>query len=165
MNVSVPGNSWQTVSTHGQDTIASGYARLDCSSPVFASLTYSVKSANGTAIALATVPGGSLASHAAIPTLLNGHYRYAVAIANDNDAALTTLMSFTANGSSEVRPVQVPARSHYTTFIDDIFSVPAEGSGTLEILANGSIGSGSFSVMALLFDQGTFTSLVPAVVY
>ena len=37
--------SWETISTRGQGVIAAGYARLDCSQPVFASLTYSLQSA------------------------------------------------------------------------------------------------------------------------
>ena len=163
-SVSVPSASWQTVSTRGQDIIATGYARVDCSQPVFASLTYSVKSANGTTLTMATVSGAPVGSHALIPMVLNGHYRYAIAIANNNDSALTALMSFTANGNSVVRPIQVPPRSHYIAFVDEIFNVPADGTGTAEILANGSVGSGNFNVMALLFDQATFTSVVPAVI-
>src|SRR5262245_31392528 len=42
--VTVRPASWETISTRGQDVIAAGYARLDCSQPVFASLTYSLQS-------------------------------------------------------------------------------------------------------------------------
>src|SRR3954463_7520902 len=148
--------SWETISTRGEDTINAGYARLDCSQPVFASLTYSWQSANGVPLGIATVPGAPLASNALIPMLLNGRYRYGIAMANDNDAPLTVLISFTANGKSAVQAVQIAARSHYIAYVQDIFSVPAEGSGTLEILANGSAGSDNFNITALLFDQGTF---------
>src|SRR5258705_13878839 len=39
--------SWESVSTRGKDSLAAGDARLDCSQPVFASVTYSLPSANG----------------------------------------------------------------------------------------------------------------------
>jgi hypothetical protein len=157
--------SWEAISTRGQDALATGYARVDCSQPVFASITFSSKSASGAPVGIATVPAAPLASNALIPMLLDGQSRYAVAVANNNDAQLVIAIIFTSNGSSVLKPVQVPARSHYVTFIDDIFSVPAQGSGTLEILANGSVGSGNFNITALLFDQGAFTNVVPAVIY
>jgi hypothetical protein len=64
-----------------------------------------------------------------------------------------------------LRNIQVAARSHYVIFVDEIFTVPAEGSGTFEILANGSTGSDHFNITALLFDQGAFTNVVPAVIF
>jgi hypothetical protein len=158
--------SWEAISTRGQDALVTGYSRLDCSQPVFASLTFSSKSANGASVGIATVPAAPLASNALIPMLLDARSRYSIAIANNNDATLMALVSFTSNGSTVVTPIQVPARSHYAAFVDEIFSVPTQGSGTFEILANGSVGSSdNFNIMALLFDQGAFTNVVPAVVY
>jgi hypothetical protein len=157
--------SWEEISTSGKGAVATGYARLDCSQPVFASLTYSLQSANGAPLGIATVPGAPVASNALIPMVLNGRYHYGIAIANNNDAPLTASLSFTANGTSVLRPLQIAARSHYVAFVDDIFNVPTQGAGTFEILANGSVGSGNFHIMALLFDQTTFTNVVPAVVY
>ncbi|HEU5235778.1 MAG TPA: hypothetical protein VFU37_01475 [Pyrinomonadaceae bacterium] len=157
--------SWQSISTRGQDVLAAGYARLNCSQPVFASLTYSLQSANGASLGIATVPGAPVASHALIPMVLNGRYRYGIAIANDNDAPLTVALSFESNGTAVLRSIQVAARSHYVTFVDEIFTIPAEGAGTFEILANGSTGSDHFNITALLFDQGGFTNVVPAVVF
>jgi len=163
-NVSVPGASWEAISSRGQDVLATGYARLDCSQPVFASLTYSLQSGNGAPLGMATVPGAPVTSHALIPMILNGRYHYGVAVANNNDAPLTALLSFTSNGTTVLRSLQVDGRSHYVAFVDEMFSVPREGAGTLEILAN-DVGSGNFNIMALLFDQGAFTNVVPAVVY
>jgi hypothetical protein len=162
--VTVQPGSWQEISTRGKDVVASGYARLDCSQPVFASLTYSLQSANGTALGIATVPGAPIASNALIPMVLNGRYRYGIALANNNDAPLLVTLSFTSGGTSVLRNVQVAARSHYVAFADEVFSVPAQGSGTFEVLANGSVGSGNFNIMALLFDQGVFTNVLPATV-
>src|SRR5258705_7628679 len=49
--------SWEAISSRGRDVLATGYARLDCSQPVFASLTYSLQSGNGAPLGIATVPG------------------------------------------------------------------------------------------------------------
>jgi hypothetical protein len=163
-NATVQPASWETIATRGQDVLSTGYARLDCSQPVFASLTYSLQSANGQPVGIATVSGAPVASHALIPMPLNVPYRYGIAIANDSDAPLQAIWSFTSNGTGVVRNLQVAARSHYIVFVDDMFSVPSSGSGTLEILANGSVGSGSFYITALVFAGGTFTNIVPAVV-
>jgi hypothetical protein len=163
-SVSVQPASWEAISTRGQDVLATGYARLDCSQPVFASLTYSLQSGNGAPLGIATVPGAPVASHALIPMILNGRYRYAIAIANNNDALVEMILSFTSDGTAVVRSLQVQARSHYIAFVDEIFSVPSEGTGTFEILANGSVGAGNFNISALLFDQDAFTNVVPAVV-
>ena len=163
--VEVKPASWETISTRGQDVLATGYARLDCSQAVFASLTYTLRSANGTLLGIATVSGAPVASNALIPMVLNGENRYAVAMANNNDGMLEVLASLSVNGTAVVRSLQVPARSHYVAFVDDIFSLPAQGAGTLEILANGSTGADNFNITALLFDQGLFTNVVPAVIH
>src|SRR5262245_54262228 len=60
-SVQVEGGFFETITTHGQDVVDTGYARLDCSQPVFASLTYSIVSASGTAIGIATVPSAPIA--------------------------------------------------------------------------------------------------------
>jgi hypothetical protein len=157
--------SWEAISSRGRDVLATGYARLDCSQPVFASLTYSMQSGNASPLGIATVPGAPVASNALIPMILNGRYRYGVAMANNNDGLLAVILTFTSNGTTVLRSLQLEARSHYVAFVDEIFSVPQEGTGTFEILANGSVGSDNFNITALLFDQGAFTNVVPAVVH
>jgi hypothetical protein len=155
-------SSSQAISTRGQDVIAFGYARLDCSQPVFASLTYR-RSLNGVPLGIATVPGAPLVSRALIPMTLDGSFRYGIAIANDKDSLLEVSLSFTSAATTVLRSLEIPPRSHYVVFVDEIFSVPEAGSGAFEILANGSVGSGEFNIMALLFDGELFTNVVPAV--
>jgi len=164
-NVVVQPGSWQTLTTRGQDAIATGYARLDCSQPVFASLTYSLLDRNGASLGMATVTGAPVASHAFLPMVLNGRYRYAVALANDNDAPLLATLSFNSPAAFWFQNIQVPARSQYVKFVDEIAPVASDGFGTFEILANGSIGSASFNIVGLLFDRATFTTLVPATIH
>ena len=97
--------------------------------------------------------------------VLNGRYRYGIAIANDNDAPLLVALSLTSSPTSPLLPLQLQPRSQYVKFIDEIFNLPAEGLATFEILANGSVGSDNFNVTELLFDGGTFTTLVPATIH
>src|SRR5262245_46181867 len=81
----VQGSSVDKIATRGQDVFDTGYARLDCSEPVVASLTYSIFSPTGAPLGLATVPSAPAVSIVLIPMVLNGRYRYGIAIANDND--------------------------------------------------------------------------------
>jgi hypothetical protein len=160
--VTIPVSSWTMLSTRGQDAIASGYAVLTCSQPVFASLTYSLSAADGTPLGGATVLSARQASYALLPMALNGHYRYGIAIANDNDAPLVAALIVSGVPGSGGRTIQVPARSQYLTFVDEVFDLPAQGTGMLEIVANGTTGSANFNVTGLRFDRGVFTTLVPA---
>jgi hypothetical protein len=158
-------SSVETITTRGEDVIATGYARLDCSQPVIASLTYSILSATGTTLGIATVPSAPIASVALIPTVLNGRYRYGVAIANDNDAVQLVLFLFDSGATSLVRTIQVQPRSHYVVFADEILNLPAGGGlGTLRVAAVNGIGADKFYLTALLFDRGGFTNVVPAVI-
>src|SRR5262245_57009132 len=52
----VEGSFFETITTRGEDVLDTGYARLDCSQPVVASLTYSISYGNGTPPEIATVP-------------------------------------------------------------------------------------------------------------
>ena len=158
-------SSFATISTRGQDAVAGGYARLDCSQPVFASLTYSLQGPDSKPLGMATITGAPASPRALIPMVLNGRYRYAIAIANDNDAPLIGILSLTSSGTSQVLPIQLQPRSQYVKFVNEIFNLAAEDSAIFEILANGSVGSASFNVSGLLFDGGTFTTLVPATIH
>jgi hypothetical protein len=164
-SVVVQPSSFVTIATRGQDAVADGYARLDCSQPVFASLTYFLQDSNNKPLGMATVTGIPASARALIPMVLNGRYRYGIAIANDNDAPLVAALSLTSPGTSQIVPIQVPPRSQYVKFVNEIFNLPAEASATFEILANGSVGSANFNVAGLLFDGGTFTTLIPATLH
>jgi hypothetical protein len=164
-SVVVQPSSFATISTRGQGAVTGGYARLDCSQPVFASLTYFLQAPDSKALGMATITGAPVTSRTLIPMVLNGRYRYAIAIANDNDAPLVVALGLTSSGTSQILPIQVPPRSQYVKFVNEIFNLPAEDSAIFEILANGSVGSGNFNVAGLLFDGGTFTTLVPATIH
>jgi hypothetical protein len=155
--------SWEAISSRGRDVLATGYARLDCSQPVFASLTYSLQSGNGAPVGIATVPGAPIAGGALIPMLLNAGYRYGIAMANDNDAVQLVVLLFESGATSLVRTIQLQPRSQYVAFVDEIFNVPTAGLGTLKIGAVPGGGPGNFHIVALLCDQSGFTNVVPAV--
>src|SRR5262245_31199132 len=75
----IPSGSWATVSTRGEDTISTGYARLDCSQAVFASLTIGLRSSLDDPLGMATVFSSPVSSFALIPVVLNGSYKYGIA--------------------------------------------------------------------------------------
>jgi hypothetical protein len=157
-------SSWATMATFGQQPLSTGYARLDCSQPVFASLTYSLASPAGTTQGISTVLSSPAASYAAIPVVMNGRYRYGIAIANDNDLPLTAAIIFSSGPGGGGMSIQVPAHGQYVKFIDEIFPSLIQADGTIEIVANGSAGSANFNVTGLLFDGQAFTTLNPATV-
>jgi hypothetical protein len=155
---------FETISSRGEDVVDTGYARLDCSQPVVASLTYSINSATGAPLGIATVPGAPVASVALIPMVLNGRYRYGIALANDNDAPQVVVILFDSGATSLVRTIVLQPRSQYVAFVDEIFNVPAAGLALLRIGAVEGGGPGYFHIGALLFDQGGVTNVVPTVV-
>jgi hypothetical protein len=132
-SVLVQDSFFETISTRGEDVIGTGYARLDCSQPVVASLTYSMLSATGTLLGIATVPSAPIASAALIPMVLNGRHRYGIALANDKDAAQVVVLLFDSGATSLVRTIQLQPRSHYVAFVDELFNVPAAGWPFLEL--------------------------------
>jgi hypothetical protein len=162
--ITVPSNSWSVIDTRGVDPLAVGYARLDCSQPVTASLTYSLLTPAGTTAGMATVFSAPASSYAMHPLLLAGGVHYGVALANDSDATavLTLLYTDALSGGSSGRTIEIPPRSQRTGFVDQFVTVPAEGEGTLEIEAVGT-GPASFRITGLLFNGSVFTTLVPAV--
>ena len=163
-SIVVQGSFFETITTRGEDVIDTGYARLDCSQPVVASLTYSILSANGTTLGIATVPSAPVASLVLIPMVLNGRYRYGIAMVNDNDAAQLVVLLFDSGETSLVRTIQLQPRSQYVAFVDEVFNVPAAGLGTLRIGAIDGGGPDTFHITSLLFVQGGLTNVVPAII-
>jgi hypothetical protein len=161
--VQVQGSFFETITTRGEGVIDTGYARLDCSQPVVASLTYSIVSATGAPLGIATAPSAPVASLVLIPMVLNGRYRYGIALANDNDAAQVIAILFDSDATSLVRVIELEPRSQYVTFVDEIFNVPGTGLGTLRIGAVPGGGPGNFYITSLLFDQVGFTNVVPTI--
>jgi hypothetical protein len=163
-SVLVQDSFFETITTRGEDAIDTGYARLDCTQPVVASLTYSIVSATGAPLGIATAPSAPPAGVVLIPIVLNGHYRYGIALANDNDEPQVVVILFDSGATSLVRTIVLQPRSQYITFVDEIFNVPAAGLGILRIGAVPGGGPGSFHITSLLFDHGAFTNVVPAVI-
>ena len=81
--------------------------------------------------------------------VLNGRYRYGVAMANDNDAAQLVTFLFDSGAASLVRTIQLQPRSQYVVFMDEIFNLPAGGLGTLRVAAVAGIGADKFYITAL----------------
>jgi len=162
-NVLVQGSFFERITTRGENALATGYARLDCSQPVVASLTYSIVSATGVPLGIATVPSAPATALVMIPVVLNGRYRYGIAMANDNDASQLVVILFDSGSTALVKTIELKPKSQYVTFVDEIFNVPAAGLGTLRIGAV-DVGPGTFRLTTLLFDRGGFTNVVPEII-
>lgn len=162
-SILVQGSYAETITTRGEDALATGHARLDCSQPVVASVTYSILSSAKVPLGISTVPSAPAVAAIFIPVVLNGRYRYGFAVANDNDVPQLVLLLFDSGSTSLVRTIQIAPKSHYVTFMDEVFSVPATGLGSLRIAAVEGIGSDKLHAMALLFDQSGFTNVLPAI--
>ncbi len=155
----IPNGGWIMASTRGLLPIATGYGRINCSQAVTANLFYTLTTADNAVAGMATVFSSPAVTYAAIPVSLSSPLRYGIALANDTDnVANLNLLFTTSEGQITGRNIQISPRSQYVRFIDEIVSLPGQGAGTFEILAQ----SGRFSVVGLLFNGAVFTTLVPA---
>jgi hypothetical protein len=158
----LPGSSWSYYKTKRQSSLASGYARLNCSQPVHAMLTYQyVSSDQLTVVSAATVFSSPAVQYAMYPVHLPNGMREAVAIVNDNTVSASYKLRYTAGGGGVTEStIQVAAKSQYVGFLDQMLALPPDAlTGTLQITSQ----SGqSFSVVGLLFFGTVFTTLVGA---
>jgi hypothetical protein len=157
--------SWTVIVTTTSNPLASGYARLNCSAPVTASLFYASTFANGVGTAgMATVSSAPSSSYALIPMLVVTGLRYAVALANDSDSSATVRVHFTnSSGQTTSQNISIPARSQYVRFVDEIFTIPRSETvavGTFEVEAT----IGRFYLTGLMFADGTFTTVIPTTI-
>jgi hypothetical protein len=157
----VPGSTWNYFKTRRQSPLASGYARLDCSQPVHAMLTYQyISSDQLTVVSAATVFSSPAVQYAMYPVHLPNGMRGAFAIVNDNSVPASYRLRLTTVGGVTERIIQVPAKSQYVGFLDQMLSVPPDTmNSTLQITSQ----SGhSFHVIGLVFFGTVFTTLVGA---
>ena len=146
--------------TQGQSSLVTGYAVLQCSEQVQASLLYGLSAPNGDTVGMATVFSAPSISYASIPVLTGSTAHFGFAIANTSTSPISILLLLNmSDGQSSGRTIEIPAQTQYIRFVDEIFTLPTTAS--LNILEMDS--SSSFNVTALLFDRGVFTTLIPAV--
>jgi hypothetical protein len=146
--------------TRGQLSLVTGYAVLQCSEEVQASLMYGFSAPNGATLGMATVFSAPSITFASIPVLTGSSARFGFAIANTSASPISILLFLTgSDGQSSSRTIEIPAQTQYVRFVDEIFTLPRTAS--LNILEIDS--SSAFNVTALLFDGAVFTTLIPAV--
>lgn len=156
----VQNGNWHLAATRGQDALASGYARMDCTQPVYANVIYSLSRRDQSTAGMATVFSSPLVRYALLPMRLSPGLNYGIAIANDNDATISVVLRFTGDiGPPIERQVQVLRRSQSVGFVNQYLPLPASGLGTLEILSQS---VQQFSVIGLLYSGNVFTTLVPS---
>jgi len=157
LNFTVPAGTWVGLVSSGQQPLATGYSTVSCTLAVNAMLIYGLSTAQNTTAGQATVFSSPPSTYALFPVLMVGGAKFGVAIANNTaTTANCSILFTTSSGQITGKTLQIPAKSNYSHFLDEIISVPAEVIGTLEIT------SGSqFSTIGLLFDGAVFTT-VPA---
>src|SRR5262249_1289339 len=142
---------WGLTVSAGRSPVASGYARLDCSQPVTATLIYSlVEKDQTTTLGIATEFPAPPTTYAMFPLSFVSGRRTRFAISNDNDIVANFTVQYTdINGNIYAQIVEVPARSQLVRFVDELFTVPNTSStGSLEIV---SLSGAKFSVTGLVF--------------
>ncbi len=148
--------------TNGTDSLAVGYATLDCTQPVTAQLTY-IHTNGPDVISMATVPSSDSVRSARLQYLNFSGFRTAFAIANDSLAPISceiALSHETIVLGNKVRVVQgtafvvVEPKTNLARFADEIVSLdPAVGTGIVEIECNGSV-----HAVGLLFNGSSFST-------
>jgi len=144
--------------TRGQGGFQSGFAELNCTQPVQASLTYIQIGADGHTASMATVFSAPRVGYASLPVLAGLGFRYALALVNPGTVPISVEVSLERTSGSQTTKLQVPARTRLVRFADELLTVPsAPEFDLLEVTS-----SSKFHVTALLYSEGKFTTLIPA---
>ncbi len=157
-NINIQSGAWSATFTLGQEPLATGYAKVTCSQAVVASLQYFLIAPNDLVRGMATVFSSPGVTYAMLPAIFGGGFRHGIALANDSATAANVTLLFTGSDGQVVgKIIQIPARSQYVRFADEIISLPTQGYGSLELTSGQ-----PFSIVGLLFNGAAFTTLVPA---
>jgi len=144
-----------------QQSLAAGYATLDCAEPVEAQVLYVAKDATGATTGMATVfssPAGTIFQF----PVLTPENRLAAAVANDtsSEASCRLVLEDPARVTQGEATFSVPAKSTLARFLDQVIALPGgsftSGSATLSC-------DQQVSVIGLYVDGTLFTTLPPAI--
>ncbi len=144
-----------------QQSLAAGYATLDCAEPVEAQVLYVAKDATGATTGMATVFSSPLGTIFQFP-VLTPENRLAAAVANDtsSEASCRLVLEDPARVTQGEATFSVPAKSTVARFLDQVIALPGgsftSGSATLSC-------DQQVSVIGLYVDGALFTTLPPAI--
>ena len=144
-----------------QQSLAAGYATLDCAEPVEAQVLYVAKDASGTTTGMATVFSSPPGTVFQFPVLALEN-RLAAAVANDtsSEASCRLVLEDPARVTQGEATFSVPAKSTVARFLDQVIALPGgsftTGSATLSC-------DQQVSVIGLYVDGALFTTLPPAI--
>ena len=145
--------------TKNESAVASGYATLDCTTPVVAQVLYVSRDGLGTT-GLATVFSSQAATVFQFPVLAQGS-TLAFAIANDadSDASCNFALEDPDRMNLGEGTLPVPLKSKVAKFLSEVIQIP-DGfiGGSVAVLCDRHV-----SVIGLQFEGAIFTTLPPAV--
>ena len=156
-SISVPG--FAIFPTNGTQQLQTGYATLNCDTPVDANLVYTLYSPQGLKVGEATVFSSdpSPTKHLVMDETKGA--RLAVAIANDTDQPhVYTLSLTTSTGTTQTTQIQIQAKTSTARFLYEMMLVPPDAQRLFQIKSDD---ASNFSAIGLRFTGGLFTT-VPA---
>jgi peptidyl-Asp metalloendopeptidase len=155
-----PGMWSITTSISSTQTLASGYAVLQCQMPVEAQLLYSFYSASGGKISEATVFSSPPAGNVQVLADNREASSLAIAIANDSDQDMTYTITALDRSGNPAGTIGVPiaARRSIARFLSDLIPLPANHYGPVLVTSKGSA-----SLIGIRFTGGIFTTIPESV--
>ena len=153
------GNAWAYLTTNGQQALATGYATLTCTGPVFAQMLYSLYNGStklGEAAVFSTDEGPR--SQLIADQTEGAHL--GIAIANNTDAAHDYLITaFDTDGTMiGTATVRIGPRLSLPRFLDELLPASANTLASASIRA---MDASSFSTIDLRFTGPVFATISP----
>ncbi|HLH30100.1 MAG TPA: putative Ig domain-containing protein, partial [Terriglobia bacterium] len=153
----VSGGSAIVVQTNGTQNFQSGYATLQCSTPVDAQALYSFYSAAGIKLSEATVFSSPASKTVAVLADSRGGSQLGLALANDSDQTnvLTITVTDATGKSIGTATLSLPPRTSTAKFLNEFVSLPANFYGQAIVSSS----TGTVSAIGLRFTGTAFTTI------
>jgi hypothetical protein len=152
----VPANSVLSAPTSGKQPIQSGYAVLECSDFVYASVILSYYAPDNRKIGEATVPSSVEAVVSRMVLDVRGGVQQAFAIANNTDFVRSYVLSLASEGTTRSVRVFVPARRNLARYVHEFLPIAPDSVGMLTIQSED---FSSFSAVGFRFSGSLFTTI------
>ncbi len=155
----------ETRDTSKPDPITTGYAKLSCQTGVQAQLQYSYFDAAGTKIGEATVLPATRGNSFQFQFDSRDKTRLGFSLVNDSTAQHQFEIVARNQFNEIVRFVYdtIQPTSQFSRFIDEELSLPADFTGTVEIVGDASKQSSQSYAVGLQFTGSIFTTVQPVV--
>lgn len=152
----VPANSVLSAPTSGKQAIQSGYAVLECTDFVYASVILSYYASDNSKIGEATVASSVEAVVSRMVLDVRGGVQQAFAIANNTDFARSYVLSLASGGTTRSVRVFVPARRNFARYVHEFLPIAPDSVGMLTIQSED---FSFFSAVGFRFSGSLFTTI------